>query len=212
MQPIYRTLGRFWPLLVIGLLFAATPVSAQIINTDQERVSLVKDKGWIEFSDPAHNFQVLLPTPPEAQESKVPASKTVTLAQSTYRALDRSGTAIYAIITLRLPVASTAQGAGRVVIKRNDYDKLMFVLKEKFLAGLRSGSNTCNLDDAREVLSGVHRGREYAIKGEGCITGKVRLYATPRQMFMVGVIGSEGERGFFDSFLLTRTDERFIVE
>ena len=202
--------------LALGLLLLcvvspnrATP--GQVLrNNDREK--LLSKPNWSDFTDAAQGFKVLLPMTPEITEAKLATGKGApALSQHTYRAFDKEASSIYLISAISLP-ATPRVSSTRTVISRDTYEKLMLKLNERFVAGLRTGDDSCRLDNARDAISGAHQGREYTIAGEGCISGKIRIFATSRHVYFVGIIGGTGQPGFLDSFTILRSEERLIVQ
>ncbi len=198
-------------LLLLCFVSADHAALGQILrNNDRER--LLSKPNWSDFSETTQGFKVLLPMQPEVTEEKMPQGKGApALSQHTYRAFETGGSEIYLVVAVALPEAPKTPSV-RTVISRDTYEKLMFRLKENFTAGLRKGNDACRLEDPRDALSGAHQGREYTIKGEGCITAKVRLFATSRHLYFVGVLGGAGQPGFLDSFTILRSEERLVVQ
>jgi hypothetical protein len=90
----------------------------------------------------------------------------------------------------------------------------MYEAQQQFEKGLQKFYWDIGLDAPREVLSGLHTGREYAIRvgsASSLPKGRVRFFATATHLYIVGYIGDSLYGSAFLDSLELKNDNRLVI-
>lgn len=201
---------------LLALTLLTTSASAQVYGSEDAG----SVDGWMMFEPKGEAFSIRMPTPPKLTLRKGRVNKgraAVTLTAREYMAQGpksfggRNGEVFYVVSSVELP-GSSARGDG-VVVKREEFDKVMYTAQQEFERGLREHVADGFLDSPREVFSGLHKGREYAIRvGPGAAIGRVRFFATATHAYVAAYVGfTYFGTSFLDSLQL-KNDNRLIIK
>jgi hypothetical protein len=216
MSKIVKTARALATAALLALTLLTTTAGAQRYGS--EAASRVD--GWMKFEPKGELFSIRMPTPPKLTVRKGRVTKGRAVFQITAREYaaqgpksfgGRNGEVYYFVSSVELPGA-TPKGDG-VVVKREEFDKIMYMAQQEFEQGLREHVADASLDSPREVFSGLHKGREYAIRlGPGAARGQVRFFPTATHAYIVAYVGfSYYGVSFLDSLEL-KNDNRLIIK
>ena len=194
----------------LALTLLAAPARAQVCLGSSDSVN-----GWIKYAPKGEEFSIRMPSTPTYTTRTIRTGKGqppmvardyVVMGPVASRGFGPENPVRYGVTSMELP----AQAGGG--IKREEFDKLMYTLQESFEKGLQKNAPNLYLGSPREVISGVHKGREYGIEG-GLATydGHVRFFVTAKHIYIVAYVNfSYYGTCFLDSFELSNDNPLVI--
>jgi hypothetical protein len=179
--------------LMLATLFALALLSAPTNARQQQQYSseaALKVDSWQEVAPEGEEFSIRMPASPTITTRVVRQGRgKQNLVEREYVVMGpmagHSGHEVrYFVTSLPMPVP-LKNGA----ITQEEFDKMMYNLQQSFEKSLLTMRQAMVLATPREVFSGAHNGREYAIElTYGMPEGRVRFFSTAKHIYMVGYV------------------------